>query len=103
MVCFSVFCFFHGVLVLSQSIDVKDSIDHYKSKGQFSKALLFAEKKKSLIKAEKGNTSSEFGNSLNEIGDLMNRSGRSKEAEPILVQSLKILESTPGSAQEDLG
>jgi CHAT domain-containing protein len=96
---FLFFCF----SAFGQTISLKDSINFYYSKYQYRKALPFAELLRDQIKNEKGINSEEFGKSLNTIGDILNRSGKSKDAEPILIQALDVLKLSLGESNSEIG
>ena len=81
---------------------LKDSIDKYTKMGQYEKSLPFSELWAEKVKKEKGEESAEFGGALSSWGDALNQSGKSKDAEPILLMGLKIRTKTLGENHEDV-
>jgi len=81
---------------------LKDSIDKYEKASLWAKVLPFAEQWVEKLKMEKQETRPEFGAALNVWGDALNRTGKSKEAETILLQGLEILKNTLGENHPDV-
>ncbi len=64
--------------------------------GEYADVVPFAEQWAEKVKKEKGEESAEYGGALNEWGDALNSSGKSKEAEPIILKGLEIQKRTLG-------
>ncbi len=97
LLCWLPFGFAQTPAVVAEKQDpLKDSIDKYTKMGQYAKALPFSERWAEKLKKEKGEESVEFGGALSGWGNALNQSGKSKEAEPILLMGLKIRTKTLG-------
>ena len=80
----------------------KDSVEKYEKQKLFNKVLPFAEQWLEKLKKDKKESSDEYGAALNALGNALNRSGKSKEAEPILLQGLEIRKKALGTEHPDV-
>lgn len=58
-----------------------DSVNFYKSKGNFAKATEFAEKWRDKVLKQKGETWEEYGSALNILGNVLNSSRKTQGTE----------------------
>ncbi len=99
----SLFLFLFCLSVQAQlGESLKDSVEKYEKKKQYKKVLPFAEQWAEKLKKEKKESSAEYGYALNSLGNALNRSGKSKEAEPILLQALEIRKKALGPEHPDV-
>jgi tetratricopeptide (TPR) repeat protein len=94
---------FGNFALQAQSGDaLKDSVEKYEKQKQFKKVIPFAEQWVEKLKKDKKESSAEYGAALNALGYALNRSGKSKEAEPILLQGLEIRKKVLGPEHPDV-
>ncbi len=80
---------------------LRDSASKYLNIKQYRKVATFAEQWVNKLKTEKTAAGPEYATALNAWGDALNRTGKSAEAEPILVQSLEIRKQVLGDTHPD--
>jgi CHAT domain-containing protein/Tfp pilus assembly protein PilF len=80
---------------------LRDSVSKYLNIKQYRKVVTFAEQWVTKLQTEKKAAGPEYGTALNAWGDALNRTGKSSEAEPILLQCLEIRKQTPGENHPD--
>jgi tetratricopeptide (TPR) repeat protein len=92
----------HHCLQAQFGESLKDSVEKYEKKKQYKKVLPFAEQWAEKLKKDKKESSAEYGSALNSLGNALNRSGKRKEAEPILLQGMEIRKKALGPEHPDV-
>jgi tetratricopeptide (TPR) repeat protein len=99
----SLFLFLFCLSIQAQIVEpLKDSVEKYEKQKRYKKVLPFAEQWAEKLKKDKKESSAEYGYALNSLGNALNRSGKSKEAEPILLQALEIRKKALGPEHPDV-
>ena len=81
---------------------LKDSIDKYAQARLWVKVLPFAEQWEAKLKKERKESTADYGSALISLGHALNRTGKSKDAEPLLLQSLEIRKKVLGEKHPDV-
>lgn len=82
---------------------LQDSVKKYQNIGLYKKVLPFAEQWVEKLKKEKRESSADYGWALRSLGNALNQTGKSQEAEPILLQSLEIYKKALGENHPEVG
>lgn len=105
IIVFSILCLpcgFAQTTTPAKQDPLKDSIDKYAEARLWVKVLPFAELWESKLKKEKKESTADYGSALISLGTALNRTGKTKDAEPILLQSLEIRKKVLGENHPDV-
>lgn len=81
---------------------IQDSITKYTQMGQYEKVIQSATTWAELCKGKNGPESNAYGAALITLGNALNRTGKSKEAEPLMLQGLEIQKKAVGKDHPDI-
>ena len=82
---------------------LKDSVEHFKKLGNYSKAIDFSKKWAEKAKKANGEKSPEYAAAVFSEGNMLRITGKYKDAEPLLLQSYEIRKSVLGENHAEVG